>query len=277
MSTIHSLIEISYLDIDDQGFYIGSADLTDPNLSIRIMPGLETVCLQAIKTSGSLNIYRGTNLKIDGDLEIGAGIFSLGDIEATGNISGGLGILATGGVSAGGSIRCGGDIQTGRDLVSNGSIYAFGQIQAGGTINCSDSVSAKLGQLASGKNMIINGPVSAKTHVKAGGDIRCWSGISAGGEIQVKGLLHADGSIQAGNNIYADTLICGESVIAKGCVEVVHSLSSSRDIQAGYHIKACWLHASRIFAGLNDDMPWHREVRGEIQNGMLAYGQHVAA
>jgi len=276
MPAIHSLVEISQYDVDESGNYIGDVSLVDTRLSIRILPGLGTVRFREIRTSGSLLICRGTKLEVDGTLQAYGGVSGFGDVWAVGDIEGGLGILIDGELYAYGAISCGGDIWATENITAN-SIHALGYIKSGGTINCGGAVSAKRGKLTAGKNMIVNGPVTAKTYIEVNGDIRCYSSVTAETFIHAGGLLHADQKIQAANGITADRIICEDSVYTGSYVEAVDSITCARDIQAGYHIKSRLLHAKRIFAGLKDGAPWHREVHGEIQHGEIAYGDHVQA
>jgi len=279
MAKICPAVEITRDDIDSNGFYAGDLDLSDTNLSIILAPGLGYVRFQTIQTSGSIQIYRKTILKIDGDLRAEGGIFAFGDLEVEGNLHGGLGILSDGTLFADGSIRCGGDIKVAHNIVANGEIYSLGSVRVGWNIHSGATIKAALGSVTAGDTITSYGAMSVK-HDISGREVFSSDFIKAGKYVRAIDIVHAKGDICAGVGIYAG-IIEAENVIAgEGAIEAGGDITARGDLRAGQHIKARKISAGRISAGTNPEaasLPGYNEVCSNIVHGTLAHGQHVPA
>jgi len=278
MAKICPAVEITRDDIDSNGFYTGNLDLSDTDLSIILAPGLGYVRFQTIQTSGSIQIYRKTILKIDGDLRAEGGIFALGDLTVAGNLHGGLGILSDATLFADGSIRCGGDVKVAQNLVANGEIYSFGSIRAGWKIHSGATIKAALGSVTAGDTITSYGAMSANRDI-SGKEVFCSDTIRAGGYIRASDIVRAK-SIYANSGIYAGIVDGEESVTTDGAIEVGGDITAAGDVKAGQHIKARRIIAARISAGTNPEaasLPGYNEVCSNIVHGTLANGQHVPA
>jgi len=195
----------SYLFGD--GYYISNINAGNVN-STKIFNGGSYANIAA--TNGNLEIAigsgsdvvatfydQGVNFNIDvsvgGNVYTGAGISTVGDVTAGGNVIGGN-VLATTDVSAGGNV-------TGGNLITSGS---------GGNIV--------------GSGWVLAGYVSATSDVIAGANVlgnyvNATNDVSANGNV-IGGNIFTNGDVTAGGNVYTDFAVRGGTLSSFGNTNV---------------------------------------------------------
>ena len=123
---------ITAADLDDNGTYIGTADVTDWPSHIEIDAGLGTVCFpRLLRAKGRIRALSGSGIEAGRGIKAGWGIEAGWGIKAGWGIEAGFGIKAGEGIEAGRGIKAGEGIEAGRGIKAGEGIEAGSGIKAG--------------------------------------------------------------------------------------------------------------------------------------------------
>ena len=131
-------LTITAADLDADGVYIGTTDVTNFDGHIEIAADLGRV-----RFGLSLNAKGGIRALAGSGIEAGEGIEAGSGIEAGEGIKAGWGIEAGSGIKAGEGIKAGSDIEAGSGIKAGWGIKAGSRIEAGEGIKAGLSISAK--------------------------------------------------------------------------------------------------------------------------------------
>lgn len=228
-------------DFDQDGIYTGTRDLRFVHADIKIdcyLGNIQFYC--PIATWGNIIVGEGTNVEVTGDLNAGGGILAFADLLVSGKMSCHGDMISYGDYISADEIVCGRNIEVSKGSIitgigglsahnitvsgridCEGSIFAYGYVQALDAIDVKKDLTCG-GSLESGRVIRVNGDI-------VGGDFifSHWA-IKAGGSITSHKGISASNFIEAGSAID-----CGGDITAGYYPDLPYWVSDSRrfDIQ----------------------------------------------
>lgn len=182
-------------DVAEDGYYFGEADLTNFDGNVHACTDLGRIKFRrSIRVLGEMVFPERTGLQVDGEIDV------------SGRISVGCGIIALEDVFSGEGIDAGSGIQS-----LNGKIMARGSIKAGRSLISGSRLISAEGAIFSGENIFAARDIDAAT------DIFAERGISANEQIRCFENLTAGRGITAGFSIDCKNLSSDLRIMAGLC------------------------------------------------------------